>query len=113
MNGVVKLILLSSYDVIICSSIVDATPNYFWSFGEWRRLAANKCHSEPKYTVAHIIGKVVPHAKVVVIIRDPIRRLGLLLDVFGDQLKLIRLEDYSNNRTVFVNNIFNFLRLGR
>ena len=52
----------------------DATPNYIWHFDGWRKVAANRGAKEPKVMLAHLIKELTPMAKIIVMVRDPIKR---------------------------------------
>ncbi|XP_076466182.1 carbohydrate sulfotransferase 15-like [Babylonia areolata] len=53
----------------------DASASTFWSNDEWWRLPENCGLTEPRFTNAHHIHRLTPHARIIVILRNPTDRL--------------------------------------
>jgi N-acetylgalactosamine 4-sulfate 6-O-sulfotransferase len=53
---------------------VDGTPAYLWDYDGWENIRGNKGLEEPRYILAHAIRKLVPEAKIIVILRQPSER---------------------------------------
>ncbi len=53
---------------------VDGTPSSLWDYDGWWRIPGNRGLAEPRYILAHTVRKLVPDAKIVVILRNPVDR---------------------------------------
>ncbi len=53
---------------------VDASVNYLFNALAWKQLPGNKHLGEPQFLPAHLIKHLVPQAKILVILRDPVKR---------------------------------------
>jgi len=48
-------------------------------FDNWQLLPVNKNLSEPKYILAHILKMLTPDVKIIVILRNPVKRLVVIV----------------------------------
>ena len=53
---------------------MDATPANLWDYDCWTDIPGNRGLAEPKYTLAHSIKKLVPDARILMILREPTSR---------------------------------------
>lgn len=53
----------------------DATPCTVWYADRWQEETTNIGHSEPMHLTPHKIHHITPHAKIIILIRDPVERL--------------------------------------
>ncbi len=60
--------------VIFLASTVDASPSYIWDYDGWQRIPGNEGLSEPLYTLSHTLKAMVPKAKIIVLLRNPVDR---------------------------------------
>ncbi len=53
---------------------VDASPQYLWEYNGWRQVPGNQGLVEPRYLAAHAIQALVPQARILVLLREPVER---------------------------------------
>ncbi|GFN84158.1 sulfotransferase [Plakobranchus ocellatus] len=53
----------------------DASVSTLWSNDDWWKNPENCGLTEPRYTNAHHVHKLLPHARIIVILRNPVDRL--------------------------------------
>ena len=52
----------------------DASPTYTYFFAKWRQLVGNRNEKEPRHIIAHLIRQVVPQARIIMSVREPVSR---------------------------------------
>lgn len=52
----------------------EASVSLFWDNSEWMKYPENKGQAEPTYIVPHYIHHIIPHVKMILMLRDPVER---------------------------------------
>ena len=53
---------------------VDGSPSTFWRLYNWEEHPGNSDSMEPQHITAHAIRRLTPHAKFIVMLREPAER---------------------------------------
>ena len=90
---------MSGFQMFYCTCIYflyiragECSDSTFWENSRWNFLPENADWIEPKYTTADYIYHLNPQARFIMMIRNPIDRLGIIF-VGYSRLSLIRSEN--------------------
>ena len=92
-------ILLKSTKKTIMSIVltVDGSPGYLWHY-KWKQIPINSDLQEPKYIIPHTLVNILPNAKFIVMLRDPVERFAFV-KIYFIQI-CVSLEWFKNKISV-------------
>ena len=72
-----------------CDISVSTSASLFSSFDQWRQLRANHGLEAPTYVIPHAIANMMPQAKIIITLRDPVHRLACNYLLFINKFVLL------------------------
>ena len=67
-------IALYTFNVTFSDVLGEASVSLFWDNNDWMKFPENMGHQEPLYIVPHYVHHIIPDAKLIIMLRDPVER---------------------------------------
>ncbi|XP_053407712.1 carbohydrate sulfotransferase 15-like [Mercenaria mercenaria] len=69
-------VIVGNDDINITQKITgEASVSLFWDNNEWMKFPENRGQREPVYIVPHYVHHIIPDAKLIIMLRDPVERM--------------------------------------